>query len=103
MADIAAEFCKHVASSDMDNATVRIGAWLIGVAEKVGGFPLNITPTDIRNGLEIDGVRIAGTGSRRETVMQSIAKLEEAGFLLPITKHTTNGSSLYRGFDWAGR
>ena len=99
MTTIASAFCKRVAESRLDNATVRIGAWFIGAAEKTGGFPLPINATAIRDGFVRDGVAVAGTGSRRETILQSIANLENEGLLLPMRKGTES-SEKFSGFDW---
>jgi hypothetical protein len=70
-----------VKRSDMSNATVRIAGWLIGAAKATGGFPLELSFRQIAHGFEKDGVVVPGTGSRLETVRDSLKWLEEHGYL----------------------
>lgn len=75
----AERFCKLVAETpDMSNATARFGAWLLGVAGKTGGFPVELTFRQIRDGIE--GVT-PGLGGRYETFHSSIDWYQSRGLL----------------------
>lgn len=65
----------------MTNATVRIATWMFGVAAISGGFPVELTYRQIRDGIEINNKLIPGTGSRHETIKASLDWLEENGIL----------------------
>lgn len=65
----------------MSNATARVAAWLIGVAMKLGGFPLSLSMRQVCNGFERNGMTFPGTGCRMETVKASLQWLEENGLL----------------------
>lgn len=79
---LASSFCKMVATnSKITNAHARMGAWLIGAAEMTGGFPLNLTYTEIQGGFTRDGISVSGTGSRFETIRAAIEALKELGVL----------------------
>lgn len=82
--DAALRLCAAATNPDMSNADVRIGAWIIGAAHRTGGFPLPLTKTQIRSGFNADGVQVAGTGSRPETIDGALENLQNLG-LLTIT------------------
>ena len=76
------KFCQIVANTpDITNATVRTGVWLLGVASELGGFPVELTYRQIRDGFEINNKHIPGTGSRHETIKSTLQWLEEAKLL----------------------
>lgn len=78
----AERLCEQVVKSkDMSNATVRIAAWLLGAANASGGFPLDLSYRQVRDGYNKEGVYIAGTGSRIETIKASFEWLEDRGYL----------------------
>lgn len=82
IAQQCAKFCRVVASTpEMTNATARIGTWMFGVAAASGGFPIELTYRQIRDGVEINNKTIPGTGSRHETIRASIDWLKEHGIL----------------------
>ncbi len=79
---LASNFCRLVTEQKgISNATARLCAWLIGVSDKTGGFPLELSLRQITDGFEHNGVKVIGTGSREETIRASLAWLEEHGFL----------------------
>jgi hypothetical protein len=79
---VALAFSEAVADGTLnDNATVKIGAWLIGAAQMTGGFPLELSRRMITLGFEKNGVTVEGTGSRVETVTAALEALENAGIL----------------------
>jgi len=80
--DLGDRFCKFVSCTpEVSNATARIGAWLIGVAEQRGGFPVELTYRQIRDGIQVDDDSIPGTGSRLETIKAAVQWLEDHGVL----------------------
>ena len=79
----AERLCEQVVKdSEISNATVRISAWLVGVAALTGGFPVDLTYRQVREGYTKNGVYIAGTGSRIETIKASFEWLEKRGYLV---------------------
>lgn len=79
---VAARFCVVVeANPEITNATARIGAWLIGTAVKLGGFPVQLSLRQIQKGFSREGVTIEGTGCRMETIKASLEWLETSGYL----------------------
>lgn len=94
---IALAYCDLITRrKDMPNATARLGAWLVGVASRLGGFPVELSFTQMRDGFETPGGRIDGTGSRTETIRASLGWLEENGLL-----SSTEGSPV--GFGYTSR
>lgn len=90
---MAARFCLVVAANpDMPNAAAKLGAWMIGTATKLGGFPLSLSLRQMQNGFTRDGVEVLGTGSRIETIKASLEWLQSAGFL------KSEESSIHSGF-----
>lgn len=82
MSNIAADFCALVSKTpDMSNAAARFGAWLIGVAERTGGFPIETSMAKIIRGFTHNGIEIDGLGSRPETLRAAIDWFETHGYL----------------------
>jgi hypothetical protein len=79
---LAERFCDAVVINyDMSNATARIGAWMIGAAKQVGGFPLELSLRQISEGFTVGRVTVKGTGSRLETIKAALEWLEQEGLL----------------------
>lgn len=90
--------CGIVArSKDMTSATVRITAWLIGVAELTNGYPVEVSYRQVRDGLTIYGKTFAGTGSRLETIKLAFEWLGGRGYL------TSENNSTKKAFGYAPR
>jgi hypothetical protein len=88
---ITESFCTSVTDTPgMSNATARVGAWLIGAALKTGGFPVELTMKQFREGFERNGVVVEGTGCRHETVKAAIKWLEKEGLLKVEPNGNTN-------------
>jgi hypothetical protein len=68
----------------LQHAAVRVGLWIAVVAEKTGGFPVNVHHTNMMNGYNKDGVTVPGICFRPPTVRQSLAALQEAGILTVV-------------------
>lgn len=93
---VAARFCERVSETpEMSNATARVAAWLIGVAMKLGGFPLSLSMRQVCVGFERDGMKFPGTGCRMETVKASLQWLEDNG-LLESTEGERSGFGHHR-------
>ena len=69
---------------EISNATARLAAWFIGAAARAGGFPLELSLSNIRDGFATNDDFIDGTGSRIETLKNSIEWLEAHGVLSSI-------------------
>jgi hypothetical protein len=79
---LASSFCRLVAeNSKLNSAHARFGMWLIGVAEKLGGWPVEVSYSEVRAGFTRDGIEIEGTGSRIETTKAAAEALEALGVL----------------------
>lgn len=79
---LASSFCSFVADHPkLSNAHARFGMWLIGVAEKLGGFPVEVSYSEVRGGFMRGDIKIEGTGSRIETTKAATEALVEAGIL----------------------
>lgn len=81
----AERLCEIVITDDINSTTVRTAAWLIGAAKVAGGFPLELSLRQIREGFKRDGAEVAGTGSRLETIKASLEWLEQRGYLTTKT------------------
>lgn len=78
----ATRVCDVMARHDMPNPAARLLGWLAGVAEITGGFPVEVSSRQIREGFTTpSGEQIAGTNNHHETVMGSLAWLEENGIV----------------------
>lgn len=76
------KLCHVIASTpDVTNATARIAAWMVGVADITGGFPIELSYRQVTDGFTKDGVIVAGTGSRTETIKVAFEWLEARGYL----------------------
>lgn len=97
MSKVADQFCQMVSEEpDISNAAARFGAWLIGAAERTGGFPVELSVHQIRQGFERNGVHVDGMGGRYETINNSISWLEGKGYLA-----ATDGKPV--GFGYSAR
>lgn len=75
-------FCAAlVGNPDMPNPAAKIGAWLAGVAQLTGGFPLELTMREIEKGFEKNGVRIEGTGNHSSSIRSAMDWLEDRGII----------------------
>lgn len=92
-------YCEMVAlHPDISNATARFGAWLIGAAAMSGGFPVELTNSQIRFGFERNGVHVPGLGGRNETINASINWLEENKYLAVAEGRRVNWGYTARNF-----
>lgn len=74
--------CAVIAkNSTISNVTARTLAWMGGVAVLSGGFPIEISPTQISEGFEHRGVSIPGTGSRLQVIRESLEWLEDQAII----------------------
>lgn len=82
MRNVALSFCRAVAENpSINNSDARIGAWIIGAAERTGGFPMELTYRDICKGFTRNDVTVEGLGSRYETIRAALDSLEGLGLL----------------------
>ena len=80
---VAGAFTRKVADNpELTHSSVRIGLWLISLASKVGGFPVDVYAHHFANGYNVNGVRQAGVGARFDTTKKGIKELEDAGLLM---------------------
>lgn len=76
----------------MPSPAVRIAAWLIGVAQKQGGFPVQVSYRQIQAGFERDGVQVQGTGCHNATIRESLQWLSDNGLVtMQQGKHSGGG------------
>lgn len=80
---LSAAYVRKVAETpEMQHAAVRVGLWIIALAEKKGGFPVKFFQSHLINGYEDDeGVKMPGIAFRPPTVSKSLSSLEEMGLL----------------------
>ncbi len=91
---IAEKFCQIVIENpDMSNATVRIGAWLIGAAKKTGGFPLELSIRQINNGFIRRGKKVEGARSRMLTIQEALRWWEDNGYISVKDGRVVTGGS----------
>lgn len=87
----AVRLCVAVAQNhDIPSPTARIAAWLIGVAELRGGFPIEVSCRQIQLGVDQDGVKVQGTGCHNATIRESLEWLETRG-LISISEGAYSG------------
>jgi hypothetical protein len=80
--DICRAFAHKVAAHPtLQHGAVRVGLWLAVVAERTGGFPVDVFYTHLIRGFERDGVTVPGISMRPITITKSFASLTEAGLL----------------------
>lgn len=99
--DAALRLCTAATDPALNNADIRIGAWLIGAAAATIGFPLPLTKRQIRSGFEMSGRQVAGTGSRPETIDNALDNLQAKG-LLTITEAPAGISTRAKLFTMKG-
>lgn len=76
-------FVQKVADMpELQHAAVRVGLWIVALAEEKGGFPVTFFQSHMINGYkDDDGVVMKGIAFRPPTVSKSLEALEEAGLL----------------------
>ena len=83
--DIAVRFYRAVVESlHMPDAAARVGAWMIGVALDTGGFPLELSTRQIKDGFVHGNLYITGTGSHLEIIKEALEWLERYGHLQSV-------------------
>jgi hypothetical protein len=96
----ADKLCTVVSQTrDMSNATARIAAWMVGAANATGGFPIELSYRQVKEGFTKEGKDVPGTGSRTETIKAAFDWLEEKGYLTVIEGSAIgfgHSSRLYR-------
>ncbi len=79
---ISHKYVQKVADMpELQHGAVRVGLWLAAVAERTGGFPVEIFYTYLINGYHRDGVDVPGIAFRPPTVKESLNSLKELGLL----------------------
>lgn len=73
--------CISVATIQLPNPAARILVWLVGVAAYQGSFPVSLSYGRIRNGLTVNGNKIAGTMCHFDTIRDSLALLKQLGLI----------------------
>lgn len=101
MSNAAMRLCAAAIDPATSNADIRIGAWIIGAAAATVGFPLPLTKRQIRSGFEMGGRKVAGTGSRPETIDSALDNLQALG-LLTITEPPAGMQSRVKLFTMKG-
>jgi hypothetical protein len=80
--DLSRAFVQKVAEMPgLQHGSVRIALWLTAVAERTGGFPVEMYNSDIIRGYNRNGVKVEGMAIRMATVIDSIARLKAIGLL----------------------
>lgn len=80
----------------LQHGAVRVGLWLVGVAQRLGGFPVEAHLANFIHGMPDIGVQ--GVQYRAETVIKGLESLEAEGLLTVEPGHTRKGgvdSKLY--------
>lgn len=72
---------KVVEMPQLQHGAVRLGLWLAAVAEKTGGFPVEIFYTHAISGYHKGGVDVPGIAFRPPTVIKSLQALQDEGLL----------------------
>lgn len=74
----ALRLCVAVAeNSEMPNTTARIAAWVVGTAQKLGGFPLEVSVKEIQHGFIRGSTGVDGTGCHHNTISAALDWLQE--------------------------
>ena len=80
--DLAHRYVQKVANMPkLQHGAVRVGLWLTAVAERTGGFPVEIFYTHLISGYHRDGIDVPGVAFRPETIMKSLQALQDEGLL----------------------
>lgn len=66
---------------ELQHGAVRVGLWLAAVAERTGGFPVQVYKTQWISGFSRDGIVVPGIAFRPPTVHKSLIALQELGLL----------------------
>lgn len=91
--DLAHRYVQTVANMPkLQHGAVRIGLWLTAVAERTGGFPVEIFYTHLISGYHRDGIDVPGISFRPETITKSLKALQDEGLLT-----MTDGESVIHG------
>jgi hypothetical protein len=79
---ISHKYVQKVADMpELQHGAVRVGLWLAAVAERTGGFPVEIFYTHLISGYHKDGIDVPGIAFRPPTVQKSLSALQELGLL----------------------
>ena len=86
--DLSEAFVKKVARMpELQHAAVRIGLWIVALAEEKGGFPVKFFQSHMINGYkDEEGVTMPGIAFRPPTVHKSLEALQDAGLLQVIDR-----------------
>ena len=81
--NVAVRLCCTVTETpEFSNPAAKVGAWLVGVAARTGGFPLTLTYRQIQRGFTTnDGKRVEGTGCHNSSIRAALRALQESGML----------------------
>ncbi len=79
---ISHKYVQKVADMpELQHGAVRVGLWLAAVADRTGGFPVEIFYTHLISGYHRDGIDVPGIAFRPPTVQKSLNSLQELGLL----------------------
>ncbi len=97
---IASKYAEKVANMPrLQHGAVRVGLWLVAVAEKTGGFPVEIFYTNVISGYHKGGVDVPGIAIRPPTITKSIEALQEVGLLsIEESEHASVNGHLSKFF-----
>jgi len=79
---VAMELCRRGSADQFTSSEVKLATWLINAAEKQGGFPVELTMREIKEGCTIAGSELAGWGAHYRTIGSALEGLQEHGFIV---------------------
>lgn len=75
---VAARICVAVSENeDIPNPTARIAAWIVGVALRSGGFPIEVSVHEMQRGFPLGSHAVAGTGCHHNTIKAALEWLQD--------------------------
>jgi CRP-like cAMP-binding protein len=81
---------------DFTPSEVRLASWLIAAADKLGGFPVDVSKRDIKEGFTRGDVTLQGWGAHYRTIGNALESLEERGYI-------TSAEGQYVGYGHKSR
>lgn len=82
LVELAAQaVCRHAALTPLSSSSIRILAWLVGVAIVQGKFPVEVSYRQIRLGMQIGDITIHGTRCHQDTVRLAVDQLHLLGLI----------------------
>jgi hypothetical protein len=88
--------CERATLDQFTPSEVKLASWLLTAGHLLGGFPVEVSMRDIKEGCQRGPIHIPGWGAHYRTIGHAFESLEERGVI-----HWQEGSA--RGFGYSSK